>query len=110
MICRIWRGWTTHENADAYEQLLCSEIFQRIGGLGLPGYRGIELLRRREGDSTEFVTMMWFDALAGVRSFAGHDYERAVVPPEAQALLQRFDQRSAHYEVRQARDAGQGTR
>lgn len=66
MICRIWHGWTTSENAEAYERLLRSEIFHGITERGIAGYRGIELLRR--------------------------------------ALLHRFDARSAHYEVRQARD------
>jgi hypothetical protein len=41
-----------------------------------------------------------------VRAFAGSDHEVAVVPPAARALLQRFDARSAHYEVRQARGEG----
>jgi hypothetical protein len=54
MICRIWHGWTTPQNADAYERLLRSEIF----------------------------------------------------PPKARALLERFDARSAHYDVRQPRGTG----
>jgi antibiotic biosynthesis monooxygenase (ABM) superfamily enzyme len=105
MICRIWHGWTTPENAGAYEHLLRSEIFRRIAERGIPGYRGIELLRRVAGDSVEFVTLMWFDSVEDVRGFAGADYEMAVVPPEARALLQRFDARSAHYEVRRPREA-----
>ena len=44
---------------------------------------------------------MWFDSLDAVQAFAGQDYEVAVVPPAARALLLRFDARSAHYEVRQ---------
>lgn len=44
--------------------------------------------------------MMWFDSLESVRIFAGKDYEAAVVPPAARALLSRFDARSQHYEVR----------
>ena len=47
--------------------------------------------------------MMWFDSLDAVRAFAGEDYEVAVVPPAARALLDHFDSRSAHYEVRQPR-------
>jgi heme-degrading monooxygenase HmoA len=103
MICRIWHGWTTPANADAYEQLLRSEVFHGIAERGIPGYQGIELLRRPAEPLVEFVTMMWFDSLAAVRAFAGTDYEMAVVPPAAQALLERFDARSAHYEVRQRR-------
>jgi heme-degrading monooxygenase HmoA len=105
MICRIWHGWTLPENADAYERLLRSEIFRRIAERGIPGYRGIELLRRETDGPAEFVTLMWFDSIEAVRAFAGTDYEVAVVPPEARALLERFDARSAHYEVRRPRDA-----
>ena len=103
MICRIWHGWTSPADADAYERLLRSEIFQGIAARDIPGYQGIELLRRPAADTVEFVTLMWFDSIDAVRAFAGADYEIAVVPAAARALLQRFDARSAHYEVRQAR-------
>jgi heme-degrading monooxygenase HmoA len=103
MICRIWHGWTTPENGDSYERLLRTEIFRGIAKRAIPGYRGIELLRRMERESVEFVTLMWFESLEDVRAFAGPDYEVAVVPAAARALLQRFDQRSAHFEVRQPR-------
>ena len=100
MIARLWRGWTTHDNADAYEALLRTQIFPGIAQRGISGYHGIELLRRQAGDETEFVTIMSFDTMESVRAFAGADYETAVVPPAARALLRRFDERSAHYEVR----------
>ncbi|HEX6048789.1 MAG TPA: hypothetical protein VFZ21_05965 [Gemmatimonadaceae bacterium] len=106
MICRIWHGWTTSENADAYESLLRREIFTGIASLGIAGYRGIQLLRRDATGEVEFVTIMWFDSLADVRSFAGEEYDRAVVPPAARALLSRFDERSAHYEVRHGQQDG----
>ena len=67
---------------------------------------GIELLRRPAAETVEFVTLMWFDSVDAVREFAGTDYEAAVVPAAARALLQRFDARSAHYEVVQTRRAG----
>jgi heme-degrading monooxygenase HmoA len=104
MICRIWHGWTTPTTADAYEELLRSEIFHGIKQREIPGFLGIELLRRPDGRLVEFVTLMWFDSLEAVRVFAGSDYEVAVVPPSARSLLHRFDARSAHYEVRKPRD------
>jgi antibiotic biosynthesis monooxygenase (ABM) superfamily enzyme len=103
VICRIWHGWTTPANADAYERLLRTEVFQRISDRGIPGYQGIELLRRQDQGEIEFVTIMWFDSLDAVRAFAGADHEVAVVPPPARVLLQRFEERSAHYEVRRPR-------
>ncbi|HEV7366615.1 MAG TPA: hypothetical protein VGN76_12285 [Gemmatimonadales bacterium] len=46
MICRIWHGWTTPENADAYDSLLRKEIFQGNSARKIAGYLGIDLLRR----------------------------------------------------------------
>ena len=40
-----------------------------------------------------------------VREFAGEDYEAAVVPPKARAVLSRFDARSQHYDIREVRMA-----
>lgn len=42
---------------------------------------------------------MWFESLEDVRAFAGEDFEAAVVPPAARALLSHFDARSQHYQV-----------
>jgi antibiotic biosynthesis monooxygenase (ABM) superfamily enzyme len=100
MIVRVWHGWTSPTNADAYERLLREEIFRGIAHRRIPGYGGIELLRRAAGSEVEFVTIMRFDSLDAVRAFAGEDVEAAVVPAAARALLARFDARSAHYELR----------
>jgi heme-degrading monooxygenase HmoA len=105
MIARIWHGWTSSQNADAYEALLRTEIFPGILARTIAGFRRIELLRASAADEVEFATVMWFDSLEAVKAFAGADYETAVVPPKARALLKRFDARSRHYEVREQRDA-----
>ena len=105
MIARLWHGWTSPENADAYERLLKTEIFPGISAKGVAGYRGIRLLRRPVGAEVEFVTVMWFDSWDAVKAFAGGDYETAYVPAKARQVLARFDERSQHYEVRESRDA-----
>jgi len=102
MIGRIWHGYTTFANADAYEHLLKEEIFINIRGRNIQGFREIQLLRRELENETEFITIMWFDSLESVRIFAGEDYEAAVVLPKARALLSHFDQRSQHYEIRES--------
>lgn len=99
MLARIWHGWTTHENADAYENLLRTEIFTDIEQKGVPGYTGIQLLRRPHPEEVEFVTIMWFESWQSIKAFAGEDFETAYVPPKARAVLKRFDARSQHYEL-----------
>ncbi len=100
MISRIWHGYSTPLHADAYENLLRDEIFAWIASKNIPGYQGIQLYRRELEEEVEFITIMWFDSIDSVKAFAGEDYETAVVLPQAQALLARYDARSQHYEVR----------
>jgi len=100
MISRIWHGYTTFENADAYENLLKKEIFTGIKNRDIKGFRDIHLLKRTLNNETEFITIMWFDSIESVKEFSGDDYEKSVVPPEARKLLTHFDERSQHYEVR----------
>jgi antibiotic biosynthesis monooxygenase (ABM) superfamily enzyme len=104
MISRVWYGWTTPQNADAYEVLLKSQIFSGIVARNIAGFRRIELFRRPAGDEVEFVTVMWFDSLDAVKAFAGEQWEVAVVPPAARAILKRYDATSQHYDVREARE------
>jgi heme-degrading monooxygenase HmoA len=100
MIIRIWHGWTTPNNADVYEELLLNEVIVGIRDRHIEGFNDIQVLRRQLTDEVEFVTVMSFDSLDAVRTFAGEDYEACVVPPAARKVLARFDERSQHYEVR----------
>jgi heme-degrading monooxygenase HmoA len=105
MIGRVWHGWTTPDNAEKYEELLKQEIFVGIQSRNIRGFRSIRLFRREVVDEVEFMTLMLFDSLDAVREFAGEDYEAAVVPDKARAILSHFDERSQHYEVRAERNA-----
>jgi heme-degrading monooxygenase HmoA len=106
MISRIWHGYTTSENADIYETLLKGEVTVGIKDKHIPGFREIQVFRRDLGDEVEFVTVMWFDSIDAVRTFAGEDYKAAYVPEKAREVLSRFDARSQHYEVREQVRAG----
>lgn len=100
MISRIWHGWTTPENADAYERLLRHEIIEGFKDRKIDGFRRMHILRRILGEEVEFTTIMWFDSIESIKVFAGENYEASVVPPEARALLSRFDTHAQHYEVK----------
>jgi heme-degrading monooxygenase HmoA len=98
-IKRIWHGWTTPENAEAYWKVLRGTVIPGIEAKGIRGYRGFEVLRRDHEDEVEFVTMITFDSLQSVIDFQGKDYARAYVPDAAQAVLSRWDPTCAHYEI-----------
>ena len=98
-ICRLWRGWTTPDNADAYEQIVRGEVIPAIEARRIPGFRHIDQMRREDGGEVEFVTLMWFDSLDSIKAFVGEDHEVAHVPDAARSVLARFDARVAHFEV-----------
>ncbi len=99
MICRLWRGWTTPKNADAYEAIVRAEVIPGIEARRVSGFLQVDLLRRELEDEVEFTTLMWFESLDAVRDFMGADDAVAHVPDRARAVLERFDQRSAHLDV-----------
>jgi hypothetical protein len=99
MICRLWRGWATPANADAYESVVREEVIPGIEAMNIAGFRHIDLMRRELSDEVEFVTLMWFDDIDSVKAFVGEDYEVSHVPAAARAVLARHDERSAHFEV-----------
>jgi len=100
MILRIWRGWTTPEDAAAFESLLVDEQYPEIAAELGDGYRGYELARREDGDRVEFVTITRFADWATVDAFAGEDRRRAYLPPAEEALLVDYEEYATHYERR----------
>lgn len=98
MIIRIWHGYTSPENARAYEELLKTEVFVEIQNKQVEGYKGIQLLKRELNDEVEFITMMQFTSLDAVKAFAGEEYEKSYVPAAARRILKRFDEKAMHYE------------
>ena len=98
MVARVWHGYTTHANADAYEAMLKPELLPGLSSV--KGFRGSYLFRRTAGDEVEFITIILWSSLDDIRTIAGADYERAVIPEERRALLARWDEKAAHYDVK----------
>ncbi len=98
-IKRIWHGWTSPENSDAYHQLLNDHVIPGIVAKNIPGYLGFEVLRRKLEDEVEFITIITFESIQSVIEFQGEDYSRCYVPDAAQKVLERWDQHASHYET-----------
>jgi heme-degrading monooxygenase HmoA len=97
MVARVWHGYTTLENADAYQAMLTPELLPGLSSK--PGFRGSYLLRRTLGDEVEFITIILWNSLDDIRAIAGPDYETAVIPDERKRVLSRWDAKAAHYDV-----------
>ena len=98
MIARIWHGWTKPADAKVYEDMLRNEIFPSIAVRNISGYHGAELFIREDGNEVEFVTLLRFDSMEGVKEFAGGDETRPVIYPGVEQLLTRME-RSRHYRI-----------
>ena len=97
MIVRMWRGQATAANADAYEHFVTTRVFAELPAI--EGHRGAYLLKRPVGDEVEFIAVTLWDSLAAIRTFAGEAIDRAVVEPEARAILSSFDDVVRHFEL-----------
>src|SRR5829696_6043651 len=66
MITRLWRGWTTVDNADAHERFLLGE-FRRCGRS--LASRGADILRRFWSTTRPaFITLTRFDSVAAIQA------------------------------------------
>lgn len=102
MIARIWRGWTRTEDADAYVTYL-----QKTGipeYRATPGNRAAYILRRIDGDRTEFVTLTLWSSLEAVKAFAGDDLGQAVFYSEDDRYLVDRETTARQFEVFEPED------
>ena len=98
MILRVWHGWTSSENADAYQQLLTTSIVPSIISKAIPGLVGVDILRRTDGHGTDIEFVRHEAALLDVAPYfeggifgalrAYKDFSKAMV---IQKILKDFD-------------------
>ena len=97
MIARTWHGRVPADKADAYRALLDRSGLADYRAT--PGYRGILVLRRTEGDVTHFeLTTLW-ESWEAIRRFAGDDPTRARYYPEDDDFLLEKEPAVIHHEV-----------
>ena len=99
-IIRTWKGWTTRENADIYENLLINEIFPEVQKKGVKGLEKVSISTQSKKEEVEFLLILQFDSLDAVKTFAGDKYEMAYMPEKAQRVLLRYEETAQHYEFR----------
>lgn len=97
MIARVWRGVTLASKADEYLEHL------RDTGLrdftGTPGNRGVQVIRRIQGEHCEFQVISFWESMDAVRRFAGTEAERSRYWDADEEFLLDMEPLVRHYEV-----------
>jgi heme-degrading monooxygenase HmoA len=97
VIARFWTGAVRRADADAYADYIRETGFAEYAQTA--GNRGAWMLRREDGDRTEFLTLSLWDSVDAVKAFAGDDIEAAVLYPEDERYLIDGESSITHYEV-----------
>ena len=97
MIMRTWRGQAVGTNADAYARHFSHAVTASLKTMA--GHRGAWLLRREVDGHTEFLAMTLWESRQAIEAFTGPDIDKAIVEPDARAVLFGFDDFASHYEV-----------
>jgi len=97
MILRMWKARSTAGGAADYIRHATTKVFPKIRGI--EGHKGEYLLRREVEDKVELIVLTLWDSIETIRKFAGPEPNKALVEPEARAVLTSFDKYVTHFEV-----------
>lgn len=97
MIVRTWKCQALAAQAEAYHAYLIRTVFASLRPIR--GHRGAYLLKREVGDRVEFEVISFWDTAEAIKEYAGEEIGRAMVKPEAQAMLAQFDEFVDHYNL-----------
>jgi hypothetical protein len=97
-IVRVWKGYGTTIGVqrycdDHFAKTVLPQLRTLIGFLGAS-----VLVRSIQADNEVVVATVW-DSLEAVKTFAGEEYDVAVVEPVVRQLLDRFDDTVTHFTV-----------
>lgn len=98
MIARRWTALAEgSEQADAYVAHFEGTVRPQLESTR--GFLGATVERVKADGGSEIVVVTRWESMDAIKGFAGEDTDRAVVEPEARAVLSRFDDRVRHIEL-----------
>ncbi len=100
-IIRTWKGWTSIENAEVYENLLINEVFPAVKQKGVKGLEKVSISTLEKESEVEFFLVLQFDSLDAVKMFAGENYHQAYIPENAKRILSRYDKTAQHFHLKE---------
>jgi heme-degrading monooxygenase HmoA len=98
VIARIWAATARRDRVDAYVAYLREKTLPQL--TAIHGHRGAYVLTHRANEIVDITVVTLWDSLDAIRRFSpGRDPEVAVVPRDAQDLLNSWDLRAVHWDV-----------
>jgi heme-degrading monooxygenase HmoA len=97
VVARIWHGTTLTSKADEYYAYLVEAGIKKIEAI--PGNLGAQVLRRTNGNKTEFTVISYWESRDAIRKFAGNDIEKVRPLPRDNEYLIKPETTVRHFDV-----------
>ena len=97
VVARMWHGRTSTAKADEYYSYLKQEGIDKIETI--PGNLGAQVLRRTDGNATEFTVISYWDSRESIKKFAGDDIENTHFLPKDPQYLLELEPKVKHFDV-----------
>ena len=97
VVARMWHGRTPTSKADEYYAYLKQEGIDKIETI--QGNLGAQVLRRTDGNATEFTVISYWDSRESIKRFAGEDIEKTHFLPKDPQYLLELEPKVKHFDV-----------
>jgi heme-degrading monooxygenase HmoA len=97
VVARIWHGTTLTSKADEYYAYLLEAGIKKFKSI--PGNLGVQVLRRADGNNTEFTVISYWESRDAIRNFAGNDIEKVRDLPRDYEYLIKPETKVKHFDV-----------
>ncbi|BAY13285.1 antibiotic biosynthesis monooxygenase family protein [Calothrix sp. NIES-2098] len=97
VVARIWHGTTLTSKADEYYAYLVEAGIKKIESI--PDNLGAQVLRRTDGNNTEFTVISYWESRDAIRKFAGNDIEKVRPLPRDNEYLIKPETTVKHFDV-----------
>ena len=97
VVARMWHGRTPTAKADEYYAYLKQEGIDKIEAI--EGNLGAQVLRRTDGNTTEFTVISYWVSRDAIKKFAGDDIEKTHFLQKDPQYLLELEPKVKHFDV-----------
>lgn len=96
-VARVWRAAARPDDVPKYLHVFREQVAPELQALA--GFLGATVLTAPRDALVDIVVTTRWTSRAAIEAFAGADLERAVIEPEALAVLADHDDRVRHFDI-----------